>query len=120
MLDMLWVTMNTVQFSWLSLRHSSIMLRSRSGERPLVGSSSTSSRGLASSSMAMDTRFFCPPERFAIIVFSRPCRSTAAMAWATAAFSSPRVASWAMRSRAAQSRLCSTVRFSCRMSFWGT
>ena len=119
-LDMLCVTISTVQFSWLSLRHSSIMLRSKSGERPLVGSSSTSRRGLASSSIAMETRFFCPPERLEIIVFSRPCRSTAAMAFATAERSSPRVASCAMRRRAVHSRLCSTVRFSCRMSFCGT
>ena len=48
----------------------------------------------------METRFFCPPERFAIIVFSRPPRSTASMAWATAALISVRVASRAMRSLA--------------------
>ena len=41
-----------------------------------------------------------PPERFAIIVFSRPPRSTASMAWATAALISVRVASRAMRSLA--------------------
>ena len=62
MLDMLWVTISTVQFWWLRRRHSSIMLRSKSGERPLVGSSRISKRGFASSSMAMETRFFWPPD----------------------------------------------------------
>ena len=59
---MLWVTISTVQFWWLRRRQSSIMLRSKSGESPLVGSSRISSRGLASSSIAMETRFFCPPD----------------------------------------------------------
>ena len=49
-MDILWVTISTVQFWWLRRRHSSIMLRSKSGERPLVGSSRISKRGFASSS----------------------------------------------------------------------
>ena len=103
------------------MRHSSIMLRSRSGERPLVGSSRISSRGLASSSMAMETRFFCPPESWGDQRFFPPGQvHSFDTAWATAALISALVASWAMRSLAVKVRLCSTVRLSCMMSFCGT
>ena len=83
-----------------SSRKSSIISRSRSGESPLVGSSKKMTLGSDNSSIAMDTRFFCPPERELIFSFSLPASLTSSIALYTHSITSARSMSVRMRSRA--------------------
>ena len=77
---MAWVMTTMVRPLRERSRSSSIISRSRSGDSPLVGSSRKMTLGSASSSMAMDARLRCPPEREDILTRSLPVRRTSRMA----------------------------------------
>lgn len=80
--------------------NSPIISMSRSGESPLVGSSRKMTLGSDRSSMAMETRFFCPPEREEMRNFSLPSRRTSAIASFTRSLRSASETSARIRSMA--------------------
>mmetsp|Transcript_14844 Transcript_14844/g.42781 ORF Transcript_14844/g.42781 Transcript_14844/m.42781 type:complete len:216 (+) Transcript_14844:969-1616(+) len=130
-----WIVANVVHcFSRASFATSSTMRWAVAESKPVVGSSSIKTRGWATTSMPMDTRFRCPPERPSLtmrsLVAAKPRPSTTAstrletrslsLCRVVVAMSTPCSDLLANRSRAWNRMFSETVRDVCITSSCGT
>ena len=110
----------TVMPSSASVRNSCIICRSVPWSKPLVTSSRNSTAGRLSSSMAIDTRFFCPPDRLRISVPRRSARPTVFSTRSVFCSTSSAVVSAGSRSWAEYRRASATGRPSWKITSCGT